>query len=479
MQYSAYGLVGVLLGSFAQATVATDLENSAVTPKASVERSSPVTATTPGYKSLRYDEDYRYLKDRTKNSDFWDPVKYVQLGQSDWYLTFGGEFRERFESYSAANFGVPGRDADSYLLQRVLLHADVHAGNNVRSFVQLGHHLAARQRATVPPYSDRLDVQQAFVDFRFPLVGDTTVRIGRQEMAFGSQRLVSIRDAPNVRRSFDGVRMSASINQTHVDVFATRPVLLREASFNDTSNNAQAFWGVYAVAQPSFIPKSGIDVYYLGFANDLARYSVGTGAERRHSIGTRIFGHNKRWDWDWEALVQFGTFSQQDIRAWGFALDTGFSSPQLASRPRVGLKLTAGSGDRNPNDKRLGTYGPLFPKLAYFNQAGLVGASNVIDVQPSMAFNPDSNIKITVACDFISRQTIHDAVYTSVGRPIAGTAGHSGRYSGTEPSLDFTWRINRHLFVNTGLVYVDVAKALAEVGGHNTKFVYVSAAYTF
>ena len=31
-----------------------------------------------------------------------------------------------------------------------------------------------------------------------------TLRIGRQEMSYGSSRLVSVREGPNVRRSFDG-----------------------------------------------------------------------------------------------------------------------------------------------------------------------------------------------------------------------------------------------------------------------------------
>src|SRR2546423_1533754 len=81
--------------------------------------------------------------------------------------------------------------------------------------------------AAAPPYSDRLDVQQAFLDLRFPVTkgpeADPILRIGRQEMAFGSQRLVSIRDAPNVRRAFDGVRLGGLAGKTRYDVFATRP----------------------------------------------------------------------------------------------------------------------------------------------------------------------------------------------------------------------------------------------------------------
>jgi hypothetical protein len=443
----------------------------------------PAGTTPPGYKFLRYDEDYRYLKDSSARADFWNPVKYMPLTGADNYISLGGEIRERFEDYSAANFGVPGRVADSYLLHRILLHADLHFGERVRTFTQVGTYRAFGKNAAAPPYSDQVDLQQGFVDVRFGEVPDSgagpSLRIGRQEIAFGAQRLVSVRDAPNVRRAFDGVRVSGSAKQTHYDVFVTRPVLLEEGDFDDKSNTTQKFWGIYLTRQSSPIPRSAIDVYYLGFENDHALYSIGTGGEKRHTIGTRVFGHGGRWDWDWEAIGQFGSFAQKDIRAWGLAFDSGYTYPGSSWKPRAGFKLTAGSGNDDPNGRTLRNYGPLFPKIAYFNQASLIGASNVIDLQPSLAFKPTPTVKVTAACDFIFRETTRDAVFTSLGTPIPRTAGHPGRRSGSEPWIDVTWQADRHLFIDAGVVHVDVSKVLSEAGGHDTNFVYLSATYSF
>jgi hypothetical protein len=36
--------------------------------------------TPPAYKLLRYEEDYSYLKDPSRRTDFWDPIKYIPLG---------------------------------------------------------------------------------------------------------------------------------------------------------------------------------------------------------------------------------------------------------------------------------------------------------------------------------------------------------------------------------------------------------------
>lgn len=447
---------------------------------------APAADGAPAYKPLRYEEDYRYLQragaDATRR-DRWDPIKYIPLGAPDTYLSLGGEIRERFEHYSAPNFGTPGPDADGYLLHRILLHADLHAGERLRAFIQLGNHLAAGKDLGVPPYEDRLDLQQAFVDARLPLSGnaaaDPNLRVGRQEMAFGAQRLVSVRDAPNVRRAFDGVRLGGQASDVRIDAFATRPVLLKAGNFDDHPNHAQGFWGVYTTLPRSFVPASGVDLYYLGFENSRALYSIGAGVERRHSVGGRIFGSHGNWDWDWEALAQFGSFGRQDLRAWGFSTDTGYAFAIGAWKARAGIKATAGSGDKDPADGRLGTYGGLFPKLAYFNQAGLVGASNVVDLQPSLTLRPTASLRLTVSWDFIWRQTTGDAVYTAAAVPIAGTAGRPGRYTGSQLAFDVFWQVDRHVTVNAGLVHVEVAPVLRTAGGRNTNFTYLSAAYTF
>src|SRR5690349_11286742 len=77
----------------------------------------------PAYRPLRFDEDYSPLSRATNRTDWFDPVKYVPLRAGDpaWYLTVGGELRERFEGIYDPNFGIRGLGSDAYLLQRVTL----------------------------------------------------------------------------------------------------------------------------------------------------------------------------------------------------------------------------------------------------------------------------------------------------------------------------------------------------------------------
>jgi hypothetical protein len=443
-----------------------------------------VATPPPNYRLLRYDEDYRYLRDPRLRSDLWDPVKYIPLGDhTRSYLSLGGELRERFEYYSAPDFGLRGGSADGYLLHRILLHGDLHLGENFRTFVQLGNHLSASKDNPAAPYLDRLDLQQAFVDIRLPIAAqqdiDPTLRVGRQELAFGSQRLVAIRDAPNVRRNFDGFRVSDTARGIAIDGFLMRPVQPSAGVFDDETNRDQSFWGLYGTLPLATEQKSSIDVYYLGFSNDRARFGGILGRERRHTVGGRFFGSAAGWDWDWEALGQFGSFTGTTARAWGVSTDSGFNFGTTPWSPRIGLKLDAASGDDNPQDGVLETLNPLFPKLAYFNEAALLAPANVLHAQPSLTVRPTSDLKVAIGWGFLWRAAASDAVYIQPFSAAPGTAGRDGRFIGNQLMFEATWRIDRHVQMQISYVHFEVGDALRAIGGRDVDFLMASIGYRF
>src|SRR5581483_9989879 len=91
---------------------------------------------SPSYQLVRFDEDYSCLTKPANRSDGFDLAKYIPLREDDplWYVSLGGELRERFEGNYDPNFGIHGLGPDSYLLQRVTLLTDVHLGERVRFF---------------------------------------------------------------------------------------------------------------------------------------------------------------------------------------------------------------------------------------------------------------------------------------------------------------------------------------------------------
>jgi hypothetical protein len=98
--------------------------------------------------------------------DVFDPLKYLRLRADDptWYLSFGGELRERVEITSNPDFGL-GVPRDGYLLQRITLQADLHLGERVRFYVEgISGLMWDENTPPPPPQDDPIDLQFAFVD---------------------------------------------------------------------------------------------------------------------------------------------------------------------------------------------------------------------------------------------------------------------------------------------------------------------------
>jgi hypothetical protein len=70
-------------------------------------------------------------------------------------------------------------------------------------------------------------------------------RVGRQELNYGSGRLISVREGPNVRQSF-AVKIMSAIGPWNVDAFAARPDLDKPGFFNNAPDHRTSFWGFYA-----------------------------------------------------------------------------------------------------------------------------------------------------------------------------------------------------------------------------------------
>jgi hypothetical protein len=403
----------------------------------------------PEFKLSRQDEDWSVLRDPDLHTDLFDGMKFIPLNSegSSW-LTLGGEARERYEYFQNANWGRGPQDDTGYLLHRLMLHADAHLGEHLRFFTQFKSGLESdRDGGPRPTDRDDFDVHQIFADAEIGF-GDKhslTLRVGRQELSFGTQRLVSVRESPNVRQSFDGVRATLLWNDLQLDAFATRPVETKRGVFDDGPDPQSKFWGLYSVAPVKLIPGGKVDFYYLGLERDSASFDQGTAHELRHSLGTRLWGKHAGWDWNFEFVYQFGNFGGGDISAWTAASDTGFTFTHAVWTPRLGLKADVTSGDRNASDKDLQTFNPLFPRGAYFGENGLIGPENHIDVHPSIELHPTRSITLTADTAFFWRESAGDAVYNS-GLNVARSGVNSGsRYVGAQTAGQIEWRLQQNL----------------------------------
>jgi len=439
-------------------------------PEALCTEETQRSASPPPYKLLRADEDYSYLRDPSRRMDIWDCVKYLPLDvEDDWYLSLGGEVRERCELYHNPAFGQGPQDShgnNAYFLQRYMFHSDLHLGPSFRIFTQLKSGLEDGRIGGPRPFDeDRFDLHQAFLDWIWPL-GDqdtVTLRLGRQELAYGSGRLIDPREGPNVRLSFDGVRTLAVMGEWRVDAFLTKPAETNPGVFDDRPDPRQTFWGLYAVHPFALFPNGNIDLYYLGLAHDPARFDQGVANERRHTFGTRWWGVAEPWDYNFEFVYQVGSFGNGTIQAWTAASDTGYTFQSAPFTPRLGLRADIASGDRNPLTANLQTFNPLFPSGNYFNQADdLIGPVNFVDLHPTLELHLAKTLTFMTDCDFFWRESVHDGIYGLGVNLIRSAQGSGARFVTSELSALLQWTPTRHLSMTAAYTHAFAGSFLQE-----------------
>lgn len=438
-------------------------------------------AEPPPFAPHRFNEDWRGVDSGRAGADFWDPLKNIRLAD-DVALTLGGQLRERYEYVRNPDFRLQEAPKDDdYFLHRLLLHGDVRVNDTFRAFVEFGNFLSAGRSADPPPTDEApLNLQQGFADLSVATGerGRGTVRGGRQEVSFGSSRLVSVRESPNIRRVFDGGRAFWQEEETRVDGFFLRPVQPDKSFFANEYDDRIRFWGVYGTTPVAALPGLGVDLYYLGYERPDGAFAQGTENERRHTVGTRLFGDAAGWDWDLELAYQFGSFGQGDIAAWTAALDGGYTADGWPMTPRLGLKANIASGDDDLDDDTLGTFNALFPKIPYFTEASLIAPANIMDVFSSLTLTLLADVAVTVGWNALWRQSSDDAFYAPPLDAIDGTEGGS-RWVGHQTMLQVEWQATRNIDVNLAYVHFTAGSTIEKAGGRDVDYVAVWTSYRF
>lgn len=445
----------------------------------------------PSYQLLRQAEDWSVLAKRepSQPSDFFDPIKYIPLNQTgSIWLSFGGQVRERVEAWNNFNFGEPpaADDSDLFLLSRFLYHIDLHLGEYLRFFAQ-GKSAFSTDRDLVggrrDADADELDLQNAFIDVMLPLFREArfTFRVGRQEMLFGKQRLVSPGDWSNVRRTFDGLSGILKYRSWTVTCFWTQLVIPRKYDFNRSDANTD-FFGIYAAGK---VPKTwvGIDLYWLGLEKDAAAFNDTAGREMRHSLGGRLFGKIPRTglDFELEGAYQLGELGDGDIDAFMFTSQLGYSFADLPGLPYLYLAFDYASGDSQAGDDEVETFNKLFPTgHAHLGYIDIVGRQNIIDLRSGVSFKPLKKLGVALDWHQFWRADDDDALYNPAGIPLRPGAAGSSSEIGAELDVTLKYQLDRHTLIQFGYSHFFPGDFIEESGASDdVDFLYLMPQFTF
>jgi hypothetical protein len=437
----------------------------------------------------RYDEDWSSLRgvDLGATGDVWDRLKFIPLTpDGSVWLTFGGQVRERVEYFGHFLFGASTpEDSDAYLLSRYRLSADLHVTPYFRMYAE-GRSSLALDRDLVGgrtnAFVDELDLLNGFAEVMIPLGerASATLRGGRQELIFGSQRLVGPGDFTQVPRTFEGGAAMVRVFDWTITPFWAQAVIVDKYKFNKSTSD-QKLYGAFATGPLHVVPMS-LDLYWLAADNATATFNGTPGRERRHTLGGRTWGKigQTGLDLEVEGAAQIGTVGRGDVAASMFTSNLGYTLPVTLLAPRVYVEFDYASGDRRPGGD-VGTFNQLYPNAhSFLGYMDYIGRQNILGPSAGLAVSPIRDLTLSLQQYFFWRASDRDALYNKAGGVLRPGTGTTARYVGAEIDLLATYNFTRHIQGYAGYSHFFTGEFLRKTGpSRDSDFVYAAIQYTF
>jgi hypothetical protein len=416
------------------------------------------------YRVLFYENDFRYLdKPDGKPVDCLDNLKRIHLGalcgscNDNWLLSIGGE--ERVQIKNEIDSRLTARDND-YQLLRSRIYGDLWYRDVFRVFVEF--YDARSYNEDLPPQPidvNKADLLNAFVDVK---VGEVDghpvyVRVGRQEMLYGSQRLVSPLDWANTRRTFEGAKIFYRSEKFDIDAFYTYPNNVSPSHY-DAPNWNEKFAGVFATYRPT--KGQSIDAYYFYLDYDLKEPIGLTNGGRygrdENTFGARYSGDHKRDEcspgsvlWDFEGAYQFGDYTNRALQSGMATGGLGYAFNKLPMQPQFWAYYDWASGSPNlTGTGTFSTFDQLFPfGHYYFGYLDLVGRANIKDLNFQFSAYPAKWITFLTQYHIFRLAQAGDALYSPAPNFVIerrDPTGRAGTNVGQELDFLLNFQLDRH-----------------------------------
>ncbi len=398
------------------------------------------------------------------------------------WLRISGEYRARLEGFTGGGFK---RDNDDlYFLSRFRLNLKIQPARWLRFVVQGqdAHVFGKNQHPYAPPFQDTMDLRLGYVE-----LGDTEkrnlgFRIGRQELAFGEERLVGSANWLNTARSFDGIRASFHRKGYRLDAFASSVVNPRDGKI-DRSTAGNNFYGFYG-GLTDWVPKGTIEPYFFWRrAANIPTETKTACIMNFATVGFRWVGKlPANFDYGVEVAKQAGSLGTDSIGAWAGHWVLGYTVAGARFTPRVMAEYNYASGDANSGDGRRGTFNQLY--ATGHDKYGLgdqVGWQNIHHVRAGIEFKLKTRWLLSSRHNTWWLADPHDALYNAGGSVVArAVSGRAGRYVGQEIDFVTMFTLSGAMQVGGGYAHIFPGTFLKRATqGEAYNFPYVTCTVSF
>lgn len=362
----------------------------------------------------------------------------------DNWLQVGGYFRMRHhQENNMRRAGLTGQDDEFTLyLTRLWLDAEVNEWLSIRA----GMMDAASFGESIQPRSNevnRSDLYQLYADV---LLTDTdsgalTARLGRQEMRYGSARLIMAPGWANRRRTHDGARMMWRDDDWDVDGFWVRPAVRNASTFTsfDNTNEFQQLYGVFSTYKG--LEVGDLELYWLAYDVEQGAGSGPNGAQY-DTFGSRYFGSTDDYLFEVEGGYQTGSNPDDSSHSAGFVVAGIAKEFEDATwSPTIWFYYDWASG----SDTVSNGFHPYVTRAHFYNgHMDMFGRRNLQDFNIRLETNPSKNVNFWIWYHYFRLANGNDVPYNLSMNPFANLpAGSAGSKDlGHEVDFILTWDLN-------------------------------------
>ena len=309
-----------------------------------------------------------------------------------------------------------------------------------------------------------IDIRQAYLALQHEGRVSFGLRAGRQELAFGAERLIGPADW-GLSRTFDALDFTLNRGAFKIDLLAGSAVLIDNTRL-DRHRPGEHFYGAYGSwkAGPGF----NLEPYLLFKQNLLIKSESGlVGDALVTSPGLRAFGKLPgRVDYTAEAIVQRGSYSNDRVSAFAYTATAGWTPFPASWKPRASIEYSYASGDSFNHDGIRKTFDQFYPSNhGYYGMIDQFGWKNLRNVRTGLDCQPHRKLKLRVDYNTFSLASVQDSLYNSSGSAVvlnrAATSAHIGNEVNTVGLYQWSkvWKFGAgfgHLFAGQ---YLRQAKA--------------------
>jgi len=338
-----------------------------------------------------------------------------------------------------------GNVTDNYYLSRLRLDVQVKPVSWLSFYTQIQDARAMNYDKGQPAASmqDPLDLRLAYVQLGNSGEGSGQwIRVGRQEIQYGNQRIFGNGDWSNAGREFDAVRARYYRPGASAE-FIAGSVVLQDPSRFDRHKPGEHFYGTYDTFD-RIVPGASVEPYFfLKTTLNVAGETGSHGNSSEYVTGLRFAGKLPgRFDYALEALHEGGNYATDHISAFGAVYSAGWTVTRSHWTPRISADYDYASGDNNTKDGVRGTFDQMYGNpQPFFSVTGLFGWKNLREYREGIDFVPRKNVKIIVDYRDYNLATIQDGLYNGPGTRVflnrKATSDHVG--DGVETRIAITW----------------------------------------